>query len=83
MMLLPSSEAVPLPRPLRLIPFVASGVSVVMGVAVLIGWSFDLEPLKRVVPGFVAMNPLTAIAFIFSGCALALFLFSRQSAGRC
>ncbi|MGV3639182.1 MAG: PAS domain-containing protein, partial [Adhaeribacter sp.] len=37
---------------------------------VLAGWKFDLEPLKRVVPGYVAMNPLTAICFLLLGIGL-------------
>ena len=57
-------------------PFAAAGVSVLTGIAVLIGWSFDLEWLKRVSPGFVAMNPLTALAFILSGAGFAFFLLS-------
>ncbi|SDM23792.1 His Kinase A (phospho-acceptor) domain-containing protein [Catalinimonas alkaloidigena] len=44
-----------------------AGVAVV-AVLVLIGWTFDLEVLKRVIPGVVAMNPLTATLFLF--CAL-------------
>jgi len=31
---------------------------------VLIGWQFDLEFIKRIFPGMVAMNPATAICFI-------------------
>ena len=37
---------------------------------VLAGWTFDIEPLKRVVPGLVAMNPATALAFILAGTSL-------------
>ena len=76
MTLTPTAEAIPLPGPLRFSPFLASAVAVGMGLMVLAGWSFDLESIKRVSPGFVAMNPLTAIAFILSGGALALFLVS-------
>lgn len=41
-----------------------------MGIAVLIGWRFDLEPLKRILPGLVSMNPLTAVAFVLAGISL-------------
>jgi signal transduction histidine kinase len=35
-----------------------------------VGWSQNLENLKRIIPGFVAMNPMTAVLFICSGIAL-------------
>lgn len=56
----------------------ASGFAVCIGIFVLIGWFFDLEPLKRVLPGFVAMNPATAALFILTGIALASALRSRS-----
>jgi hypothetical protein len=31
---------------------------------VLIGWTFDVDLLKRVIPGLVAMNPMTALTFL-------------------
>jgi signal transduction histidine kinase/CheY-like chemotaxis protein len=43
------------------------------GVAVLLGWQFGSERLKSVLPGFVAMNPLTAICFIAAGVSLVCF----------
>ena len=46
----------------------------------LVGWSFDLETLKRVVPGFVAMNPVTALSFI--ACGAALWLMTRGDLSR-
>ncbi|HEX7516788.1 MAG TPA: HAMP domain-containing sensor histidine kinase [Chthoniobacterales bacterium] len=57
----------------------ACGFAVCIGILVLIGWSFDLEPLKRVLPGFVAMNPGTAVLFILTGIALACTLNGRSS----
>jgi signal transduction histidine kinase len=60
------------------LPPVASGFAVCIGILVLIGWSFDLEPLKRVLPGFVAMNPASAVLFILIGIALASALRSRS-----
>ncbi len=56
----------------------ASAFAVCIGILVLIGWSFDLEPLKRVLPGLVAMNPATAALFILTGLALASALRSRS-----
>jgi hypothetical protein len=48
----------------------------IIGSLVLTGWQFDLEFLKRPVPGLVAMNPLSAILFI--ACGISLFTASRE-----
>ena len=56
----------------------ASGFAICIGIVVLIGWSFGLEPLKRGLPGFVAMNPATAVLFILTGIALASALRSSS-----
>lgn len=39
----------------------------------LAGWSLGSEPLKRILPGFVAMNPFTAVGFILAGASLLCF----------
>ncbi len=41
----------------------------IIGIAalVLIGWTFSVEVLQHPAPGFVAMNPLTAICFLLLG----------------
>ena len=41
-----------------------------VGVLVLAGWALDVEPLKRVLPGRVPMNPVTAIGFVFAAASL-------------
>jgi methyl-accepting chemotaxis protein len=38
--------------------------------AVLTGWVFGIDVLKRVVPGLVAMNPLSALSFLVAGSGL-------------
>lgn len=43
------------------------------GGIVLTGWCLGNESLKRVIPGFVAMNPMTAVSFIFAGVSLLCF----------
>ena len=48
----------------------ASVIPVVVGALALIGWSMDVEALKRIVPGLTAMNPATAIGFICLGWSL-------------
>ena len=49
---------------------VAGCAAAALGAAVLIGWWVDSARLKSVVPGLVAMNPATAIAFVLLGAAL-------------
>lgn len=56
--------------------FSAIGTAVTAAL-VLVGWTFDLEILKRIVPGLIAMNPMTAVAFLI--VALSLWLFARES----
>lgn len=48
-----------------------------LGLAVLAGWAFDLESVKRVFPDLVAMNPLTAVCFVLLGAASALQVLNR------
>src|SRR4051794_37851816 len=48
----------------------ASFGAIGIGTLVLLGWAFEIEALKRVVPILVAMNPLTAVCFILAGAAL-------------
>lgn len=47
---------------------------------VLIGWRFDLEPLKRMIPEMVAMNPMTAVGFLFAAVSLSGAARGRASA---
>jgi signal transduction histidine kinase len=57
------------PRPL------AGGTSaavILIGLAALLGWAFDIESLKRGVGEGVAMNPATALSFILTGVSLRL-----------
>lgn len=49
-----------------------------MGGLVLVGWQWDLERIKSVFPGLVAMNPLTAACFILT--AAVLICWGRQFA---
>jgi len=72
-----------LPILLKVLPAAASVFAICVGVLVLAGWFFDVELLKRVLPGFVAMNPATAFSFIVAGLALALSIRQKQTeAGR-
>ena len=44
---------------------------------VLLGWTFHIEPMKRIVTGFTSMNPMTAICFELSCVVLWLLKSSR------
>ena len=66
------TERRPTPFAARLerVPPVVAAVLVTLGCAVLAGWAFRNGLLKALVPGAVAMNPATAVAFILSGVSL-------------
>jgi signal transduction histidine kinase len=48
----------------------ASCALILVGALVLLGWLFHLQILKSAAPGFIAMNPLSAVLFIIGGSAL-------------
>ncbi|MFN2475383.1 MAG: response regulator [Chthoniobacterales bacterium] len=66
----PRADDVPLA--FRVIPPVAAGVAIAMSFLVLVGWSLGLETLKRIRPGLVAMNPVTAVTFALTAVAILL-----------
>ena len=45
-------------------------LSALVGGVVLFGWTLDIPALKSALPGWVAMKPNTAIAFILTGISL-------------
>jgi PAS domain S-box-containing protein len=47
---------------------------------VLLGWAAGIEPLKRIQPGWVAMNPTTALLFLVAAAALWLQAWPRHAA---
>lgn len=51
----------------------AGALAFAAGSVVLIGWALDIALLKSVRPGWVAMKPNTAVAFMLTGAALLLF----------
>jgi PAS domain S-box-containing protein len=66
----PRAEVLPLRAPWSALPPLASALSILVGLLVLAGWGLDVEILKRLRPGFVAMNPMTAVLFVLAGAAL-------------
>ncbi|BAY32386.1 diguanylate cyclase/phosphodiesterase with PAS/PAC sensor(s) [Nostoc carneum NIES-2107] len=51
---------------------------ILAGSAVIIGWYFDIQILKSILPQWVAMKPNTALGFVLSGLALNLLHSSRK-----
>nr|WKN38716.1 ATP-binding protein [Tunicatimonas sp. TK19036] len=70
---------IPLYSSLRRWSYILVGIVIVVAILVLLGWSVNLDLLKRVLPGVVAMNPLTATLFLFSGSAFFLLSSARTS----
>lgn len=48
----------------------AGALAVAAGLVVLLGWAADWPVLRRLVPGTVSMNPLTALGFLLAGLAV-------------
>lgn len=55
-------------------------IVLVIGVLVLVGWELDIDILKRMVPGLVAMNPVTATCMILS--VISFFLLNKKKESR-
>ncbi|HVK04054.1 MAG TPA: response regulator [Armatimonadaceae bacterium] len=66
---------------LRSVARVAHLIALTIPCAVLLGWTFGIEPLKRVLPGLIAMNPLTALCFLCAGASLRLTRTADAAAG--
>ncbi|MCB2106055.1 MAG: PAS domain S-box protein [Rhodobacteraceae bacterium] len=49
---------------------VASLLVAPAAILVLAGWAFEVEPLKRIHPSFVAMNPITALGFLLAAASI-------------
>jgi len=62
------------------LPPIAAAWAIGVGILVLLGWVLDNETLKRVMPGLVAMNPVTALSFI--ACGISLGLLTRSPLSR-
>ncbi|QZY29903.1 sensor histidine kinase [Nocardioides coralli] len=60
------------------VPTACGAVVVALGVAVLVGWVADVMVLTTVVPGLVAMRPITALCLV----AIGMLLLLARTAGR-
>jgi hypothetical protein len=48
----------------------SSHLIALVGLAVLLGWQFDIELLRTGLPGRAPVNPATALALLLAACAL-------------
>jgi signal transduction histidine kinase/DNA-binding response OmpR family regulator len=64
---------------LRSFSRVASILAIFVGCMVLAGWSFDVGVLERILPGLVAMNPISAVGFVLAGVSAWLLQKQRAS----
>ncbi len=46
------------------------GLAMGLGLAVLVGWQFDIVALRSVLPGLISMQPPTAVGFLLLGAAI-------------
>ncbi len=63
---------------IQLMPKFTAVTVIIVGIIVLLGWALGIEQLKRGLPGLVAMNPTTAVAFMLAGFALWLLQRSES-----
>jgi len=64
---------------LAMLSAAAGGLAIVVAALVLAGWTWDIDPLKRGLPGLVAVNPMTALSLALAGMSLWL-LRARDAA---
>src|SRR6266851_8328016 len=50
----------------------------VVGLAVLLGWQFDIELLRAGLPGRTPVNPATALTLLLAACALWMYHQTRS-----
>ena len=58
---------------------IAAGLSAAIGLVVLAGWVFDVEPMRRVFLGGAVMLPNTALAFVLASASLWIQRLPRAS----
>src|SRR5438094_4284609 len=56
--------------PFRSFSEAASAIVISIGVAVLVGWFFDITTLKSLHPGLASMKPNDAVGLILAGASL-------------
>lgn len=67
---------------LKRVSVASGGLVILLGIAVLLGWAFDIEILKAVWPGLATMKANTAICFVLAGIALCLATLTKPGGWR-
>ncbi|MFZ0695166.1 MAG: PAS domain-containing protein [Alphaproteobacteria bacterium] len=65
---------------LKLLPPMGGVLVAIVGASVLVGWHMNSPSLTAVLPGTVAMRPITAVGFVLSGAALFLLHYRARAA---
>src|SRR5262245_46617200 len=55
----------------------SSYLTAVLGLAVILGWQFDIELLRAGLPGRTPVNPATALGLLLAACALWMYHRAR------
>lgn len=66
------------PASSTLIPRGTAMLVMLVTAAVLIGWCFEIDTFKRLIPGAVSMNPLTALTLFAAAIALRMLVNHQQ-----
>ena len=69
----------PADRRLANVTIGCAAAAVILSGCVLIGWAFDLRPLKSLADGWPDMAPLTAVEFALSAIALACLVLTAEA----
>ncbi len=63
---------------LKAIVIIAGIISLMVGILVIIGWTFDISVLKSMNPSFISMKANTAVCFILTGISLIILNYNQQ-----
>ena len=78
----PNARTWPAPGPRSTFACAAAGLSLLLGVMVLVGWAIDAPKLRSVISGAVEMKANTALGLIAVSCALFILLAGARSSGQ-